>query len=63
MRESDPRRTNVALIRRTRTGASGSCMGLQGDIGPMEAREAVVAHPRRWSEGAERAERAVIVES
>ena len=35
-------------------------MGLQGDIGPMEAREAVVAHPRRWSEGAERAERAVI---
>ena len=53
MRESDPRRANVALIRRTRTGASGSC--LQGGIGPMEAREAVVAHPRRWSEGAERA--------
>ena len=34
-------------------------MGLQGDIGPMEAREAVDAHPRLWSEWAERAERAV----
>ena len=38
-------------------------MGLQGDIGPMEAREAVDAHPRLWPEWAERAERAVRFES